>query len=521
MQNTLASWYLASLSAHADGLEEAMTRLQSSGDEAPLRRLAHRLRGSGGSYGFPEITEAATAVEDAVEGGVRTPTEELVELLRSLGPDSADGSTSILIVDDDPAVLALLSARLERPDRPVLTASTSEQAHSLLRDHPIGLVLLDLCLERTDGRDFLAALRAGRGTADVPVAVLSVLDDERTKAECYGLGADAYFVKPVDPETLAAAAESLIGRWVRARATARTDLLTGLRNRRGLEEEYLRLRAQAGRSGRRLAVAVLDFDRFKAINAPWGLAGGDEVLLRGADAHSTGLRGSDLLGRWGGEEFVVLLPDTDLDGAIRALTGALQALRSTPIQVGSARIEGVSFSGGVVEVESEAELDQVVREADAALYVAKASGRGRIVGPDAELVDALGHVLVVEDDPAALRQIFACLVQEGIRVTAATDLRSARQRLRGGSFDLILLDRVLPDGDGLDLVAEARGAPGARGVPMLVLTALTDEDELARSFRAGVDDYVVKPWSPVELASRVRRILIRNSAQPERKTGRE
>ena len=137
------------------------------------------------------------------------------------------------------------------------------------------------------------------------------------------------------------------------------------------------------------------------------------------------------------------------------------------------------------------------------------------------MTNALGHVLVVEDDPDSMRQILACLLQAGVRATAAADVRTARDHLSRSRFDLLLLDRLLPDGDGLDLLREARGASKTRDVPALVLTALADEAELARSFTAGVDDYMVKPWSPVELASRVRRILIRSGAQSAAVTGSE
>ena len=510
MRDTLSAWYLSSLAGHADSLEDCLARWQANGDASPLRRLAHRLRGSGGSYGFPEIGEAAGRTEDAPEDQLAQHARGLIHTLRAQGDGSQSRDSTILVVDDDPAIRTLVKELLQRPDRPVALAASTQEAQALLREHDVGLVLLDIRLGDSDGRDLLAELRAGRATADLPVAVFSVLDDDRVRTECYGLGADAYFVKPVVPETLVAATESLIGRWIRSQTTARMDPLTGLRNRRGLEEEYDRLVAHCSRGGSSLAVAVVDFDRFKAINDTWGHTAGDEVLRVGAEAIKSRLRRSDLVGRWGGDEFVVLLPDTDLPGAIRALTSALEALRSATIEVGEARIQGISFSGGVVDATGLDDLTEAVTQADGALYVAKASGRGRIYGPDSQVEDALGRVLVVEDDPATLWNIRSCLVQSGMDVVSASSLAEARRLLASGRFDLLLLDRVLPDGDGLALVSEARKHPDRSEMPALVLTALADDDELARSFNAGVDDYVIKPWSDLELASRVRRMLERS-----------
>jgi diguanylate cyclase (GGDEF)-like protein len=150
---------------------------------------------------------------------------------------------------------------------------------------------------------------------------------------------------------------------------ARTDPLTGLPNRRGLTETLAREVARAGRTGSPLALALLDLDHFKRFNDERGHATGDELLAAAATSWSRVLRETDLLARWGGEEFVVVLPDTTPDAA----TTVLDRLRAaTPMDQ--------TCSVGVVAVDLLAELpvDDALRRADAALYVSKEAGRDRV-----------------------------------------------------------------------------------------------------------------------------------------------
>src|SRR5262249_14886208 len=124
--------------------------------------------------------------------------------------------------------------------------------------------------------------------------------------------------------------------------------------------------------------ALIDFDRFKAINDDFGHPGGDGVLRRGAAAIVDALRPTDIVGRWGGEEFLVVLPNTRLDPARQAIERALTAVRGLDIPLKGTRVR-VTFSAGVVEMAGNESLDELVARADVALYEAKHGGRDRVV----------------------------------------------------------------------------------------------------------------------------------------------
>ena len=162
-----------------------------------------------------------------------------------------------------------------------------------------------------------------------------------------------------------------------AERAARVDPLTLLDNRRGFSEGAEALLASASRAARSLSAVLVDADGFKAINDRHGHAVGDRVLVGLADALRQALRPGDRIARWGGEEFVLLLPDTGLEAAIEMAEHLRQRVQGTPIHGGSAPIH-ITASFGVAEWRADETLSALVARADGALYRAKAGGRNRV-----------------------------------------------------------------------------------------------------------------------------------------------
>jgi diguanylate cyclase (GGDEF)-like protein len=161
----------------------------------------------------------------------------------------------------------------------------------------------------------------------------------------------------------------------RAESEARTDALTGVPNRRGLYEAIEREIARAGRQGRPLCLAVIDLDNFKLFNDRFGHSEGDMLLVEAVRAWGGALRGGDTLARLGGEEFVVVLPETDIGGAWRVID-RLRA--STP--------RGETCSAGIARWRSPEKGDELIRRADDTMYEAKSAGRDRTVIQDGGVV---------------------------------------------------------------------------------------------------------------------------------------
>ena len=162
------------------------------------------------------------------------------------------------------------------------------------------------------------------------------------------------------------------------RRIATRDVLTGLPNRMAAIESFARERLRAERGRYALALALIDFDRFKSINDQLGHAAGDAVLRRGSAAIAQALRATDVVARWGGEELLVVLPNTGLEPARQVIEKTLAAVRALDLAFDRTRLR-VTFSAGVVELAAGESLDELVARADVALYEAKRAGRDRVV----------------------------------------------------------------------------------------------------------------------------------------------
>jgi len=163
---------------------------------------------------------------------------------------------------------------------------------------------------------------------------------------------------------------------------ALVDSLTGLANRASLAQVFGRERMLCERSGKGLGVCIIDIDHFKAVNDTHGHAVGDKVLQRLARSLADALRRTDVVGRWGGEEFVVLLPGSDAPGLSTVLDKALRAVRRESFQGKSRRVFQVTFSAGAVLAQPGENLESCVARADALLYAAKHAGRNRVLLDD-------------------------------------------------------------------------------------------------------------------------------------------
>ena len=162
---------------------------------------------------------------------------------------------------------------------------------------------------------------------------------------------------------------------------SQTDQLTGLLNRRGMETHLMAARAALERTGEPFSVIIGDLDHFKRINDEYGHGCGDAVLVAVAEALSSSLRTRDVVGRWGGEEFLVLLPGANCDGMAQVATKLLESVRAISVPCAATRITLTITLGGAT-AEHSIDESRLLGAVDRALYAGKAAGRNRYVGTD-------------------------------------------------------------------------------------------------------------------------------------------
>jgi two-component system cell cycle response regulator len=294
---------------------------------------------------------------------------------------------SILLADDSPTVRGIMRVELEAAGFKVIEAADGEQALRLALADPPDVVLLDVEMPVMDGYACLQALKADEATANIPVVFVTGLLTAEDVARALKLGGHDYLRKPPESAELLARVnaalrvkqlqDELVARAEQLEHVSRTDYLTTLHNRRHMEEHLRMLTSAAKRHGFPLGVLLVDVDHFKQINDEHGHQVGDEVLVHVAQRLRDTTRTEDALGRWGGEEFLVLLPHTGVEEA-RALGERLRAaVCGAPIVTPAGDVTVTVSIGGAVAVATGGE--ELLRLADDRLYAAKAAGRDQVL----------------------------------------------------------------------------------------------------------------------------------------------
>ena len=288
------------------------------------------------------------------------------------------------MVDDAAPIRALARLSLQRHDHEIHEVSDGAAALDACRSFLPDVILLDIELPGLSGLEILARLQWDPLLRQIPVVCMTGRTDSRDAVRALELGAHDYLRKPVHPDELcarvaAALRVATLSQALRAKNAdleilSRTDVLTGLSNRRDVESRLATELDLARRHGFELSVLMIDVDHFKVLNDTLGHAAGDVALVEIARCLRAGLRTSDVLGRWGGEEFLAVLPVTGPDGALDVAARLCRQVAGLfPVLGGAAVPVGVSI--GVACSDSGA--DGLVDRADHALYAAKKAGRGR------------------------------------------------------------------------------------------------------------------------------------------------
>ncbi|MCZ8157529.1 MAG: diguanylate cyclase [Leptospira sp.] len=292
----------------------------------------------------------------------------------------------ILVVEDSDIQLRLLDRVLSKNGYTVLCAATAASARLKIANEKIDVVLLDWELPDGNGIDLIKEILASSPTGWIPIIMITSHTESCKIKEAIEAGATDFISKPADQVELLArifgalrikALEDLLIE------TSIRDSLTGLYNRRYIEERIEQEFQRSKRHKHSIAIAVLDIDFFKRVNDKYGHDAGDMVLKFFAKELRLNLRKSDIIARFGGEEFVVILPETSLKFALDVMDKIRKQISNTPIFLENGEEIKITFSGGLsggVLTELAIPHDYL-KEADKNLYLAKESGRNRILGP--------------------------------------------------------------------------------------------------------------------------------------------
>lgn len=296
----------------------------------------------------------------------------------------------ILIIEDRPESVQWFMSALP-PANEVAAADSFEEALVRVRGGDFDLIVVSLGLRGFDGLRLCSQLRSLPEGRNVPILVLVSDGDKRKLNQALEMGVNDYLTRPVDKNELIARVRTQLRKknyQDRLRHNVQlslemaiTDQLTGLHNRRYMARHLDNLILSAQKSGKPLAFLIMDIDHFKSVNDTHGHDIGDEVLREFANRISANIRGIDLACRYGGEEFVVVMPDTDIDFACTIAERLRHSVETTPFEISRApNTLNVTISIGIASAQSEGDnAESLLHRADQALYRAKREGRNRVI----------------------------------------------------------------------------------------------------------------------------------------------
>jgi len=293
----------------------------------------------------------------------------------------------VLVAEDEPVSRHRLQAFLTKWGYTVVTAADGADALRALRRDGPKLVVLDRMMPHVDGLAVCRAIRKGPAEPYVYVILLTAQDDQQEIIEGFEAGADDYITKPFEAPELEARIrtgarivelqEQLIAAREQLRVEATHDALTGLLNRAAFFDSFNKEISRARRYRTSIALVMADLDHFKAVNDRYGHPTGDLVLRETARRLRASLRAFDVIGRYGGEEFVVAAPDCSMNDALALAERFRTSICARPIEAPGGPVS-LTMSVGVAATADMNEADRLVRVADEALYRAKYGGRNKV-----------------------------------------------------------------------------------------------------------------------------------------------
>ena len=458
----------------------------AGGALVPLRESAHKLAGLGGMLGFPSVSEHAAALEQALLADPLnlTATRESMQRMASGFTRDLSGTAPswahdavhagraarILVVEDDQEQRRIAASGLRAAGYSVVTAESGTEAVETARLERPDLILLDVDLPGLDGMAVCRQIKLDRTLAAVPVIFCTARTGLMDRMAGLTLGADDYITKPYAPSELLLRIRRLVARPTPAAPeTASADGLLPY-------DQF----AAAARAALAVGPAVVVLVRVPP-----------QDLARAATRFMDDLRRRDIVGRLSDTHIVVLAPGLSAGVARSAVRTILDKTpKFEDAAIGAVDSPAATPSGEV--------LDAMVAEADLALAADRVGRGGTQSGRTT--------VLIAEDDPDVIHIVDARLRAAGYRTVLTLDGQQTLEALERENPTVILLDLMMPKLTGFDVLMRLREHPAQSRPRTIVVSARGRDEDVARAFELGADDYVTKPFNPEELMARIARL---------------
>lgn len=323
-----------------------------------------------------EFSEKLEAVRAGAIAYLTKPIDigSLIDRLDTLTSTLPTERYRVLIIDDSEAVSTYYSTLLEYAGMTVRMVNNPLDVMDPLLEFAPDLILLDIYMPQCNGMELAKTIRLMDAFVGIPIVFLSAEGNLDKQLFAMGFGGDDFLTKPIQPQHLVSSVLNRVRRSLTLRSFMVRDSLTGLLNHASIKDQLDREVARAIRQGTQLSFAMIDIDHFKKVNDTYGHPAGDRVIKNLSRMLKQRLRTTDMIGRYGGEEFAVVMYDTDAETAVRVI----DAIRKDFSQLQHLNKFSVSFSCGIADVSCFGDPTQLCNAADRALYQAKHAGRDQV-----------------------------------------------------------------------------------------------------------------------------------------------
>lgn len=490
-------------------------------NEEFIRQNEHQLLHERSSFiklakGFGEVTQClenllavATCQECAEENSVCQLARELIDQSTPNDQISSLALGRVLVLDDEMLVLNVIESVLRNRGYDVWITNDADQALEILRAHEADILILDLVMPGKSGIEFYRELKQEKIV--IPTIVLTASDNTDDHVLALREGIDDFLKKPFEADVLVANVEKLIKKEQKHKNAYLKDGLTTAYTRRFFAERFAQEKAKYQRDGIPFSVVFIDLDHFKEINDTYGHVFGDVVLKSFVAEFKASFRPSDQIFRYGGDEFLLLLPQTTTVEAFRVVERIRQKFQRTAFNPAiNARKVYVTFSAGITEFNGDDKtLEDILDEADRQLYRSKERGRActSFVDDAIETSNEKKRVLICDDSSTVSRLIKSRLRRLGLETQAVATGEEALTLFADFKPDLLILDIILPDLNGVEVLKEIRRIAEGKPVKVILISVKSLGPKEQQLCELGYDDYIKKPISLQRLEQSVQRLL--------------
>ena len=512
--------------------EEIKTRNESV-SEKEIYQFLHSFKGTAGTVGYGHAADKAEVLLSTLEldSDRLFSNEETIKFLDGVMEEileeaalhkGADGESEIkrmiMLINSNPLTLIEMKANLEKEGHIVFAAMDLSKAHMALYDMHPDCIIVEFELIVLDQSGIAKEMKEKAELQFIPLILTDSESSISNRMEGYRFGADDFLGKDVSIEEYLLRVNLKMGKRKTVVHSVLTDELTGAYNRKFLESQLNYMRYDLVRNGETASLVMFDIDHFKSINDRFGHLIGDKVLKKLSQYIINEKRRTDTLIRYGGEEFVLILPDTISGQAEKFVNRLLNGFRSKVFRVKEETFS-VTFSGGIVDIDDVSSNKKLLNLADEALYRAKANGRNQVVIYENNLMNSKPvktiRIAVVDDDEIMRTLLTSQLQQFQTDGNFEIEVRSYREGEtffedswhKTTSSCLVLLDGIMPRMDGIEVLRKLRKENSAVRYTVMMLTGRKSEKDIIKALELGADDYITKPFSMGELEARIRKLI--------------